>query len=74
MLDKRKGPGAGSAEDPSKDDSAERRSDSKKDNRSKVLSDHRVSIDFLEKLRPGGPWVLTAIDPDGNDQDDHGAQ
>ena len=23
------------------------------------------AIDFLEKLRPGGPWVLTAIMPDG---------
>src|SRR5262249_18779976 len=22
-------------------------------------------VDFLEKLRPGGPWVLTAITPDG---------
>ena len=63
MLDKRKGPGADGAGDPSKDDSAERPLDSKKDNRSKVLSDHRVSIDFLENLRPGGPWVLTAIDP-----------
>ena len=63
MLDKRKVPGAGGAGDPSKDDSAERPSNSKKDNRSKVLSDHREAIDFLEKLRPGGPWVLTAIDP-----------
>lgn len=24
-----------------------------------------VAADFLEKLRPGGPWVLTAIKPDG---------
>jgi hypothetical protein len=24
-----------------------------------------AAIDFLEKLRPGGPWVLTAIVPDG---------
>jgi hypothetical protein len=24
-----------------------------------------VPLDFLEKLRPGGPWVLTAIAPDG---------
>ena len=23
------------------------------------------SIEFLEKLRPGGPWILTAIEPDG---------
>ena len=23
------------------------------------------AIGFLEKLRPGGPWVLTAIEPDG---------
>ena len=63
MLDKRKGPGAGGAEDPSKDDSAERPSNSKKDNGSKVLSDYCEATDFLEKLRPGGPWVLTAIDP-----------
>ena len=63
MLDKRKGPGAGGAEDPSKDDSAERRSNSKKDDGSKVPSDYREATDFLERLRPGGPWVLTAIDP-----------
>jgi hypothetical protein len=25
----------------------------------------RESVDFLEELRPGGPWVLTAIVPDG---------
>lgn len=24
-----------------------------------------VAVEFLEKLRPGGPWVLTAIKPDG---------
>jgi hypothetical protein len=24
-----------------------------------------AALDFLEKLRPGGPWVLTAIKPDG---------
>jgi hypothetical protein len=24
-----------------------------------------VAVDFLRKLRPGGPWVLTAIIPDG---------
>jgi hypothetical protein len=24
-----------------------------------------AAVDFLEKLRPGGPWVLTAIVPDG---------
>jgi hypothetical protein len=23
------------------------------------------SVEFLQKLRPGGPWVLTAIEPDG---------
>src|SRR4029077_13436952 len=23
------------------------------------------AVDFLEKLRPGGPWVLIAITPDG---------
>ena len=63
MLDKRKGPGAGGAGDPSKDDSAERPSNSKKDNGSKVLSDYCEATDFLERLRPSGPWVLTAIDP-----------
>ena len=63
MLDKRKGPGAGDAGDPSKDDSAERPSNSKKDNGSKVLSDYCEATDFLEKSRPDGPWVLTAIDP-----------
>ena len=63
MLDKRKGPGAGGAGDPLKDDSAERPSNSKKDNGSKVLSDYCEATDFLEWLRPGGPWVLTAIVP-----------
>ena len=63
MLDKRKGPGADGAGDPSKNDSTEHPSDSTEDNRSKVLSDYLEIIDFLEKLRPGGPWVLTAIDP-----------
>jgi hypothetical protein len=24
-----------------------------------------VAVDFLERLRPGGPWLLTAIVPDG---------
>src|SRR6516225_8751073 len=28
-------------------------------------NDGRVASEFLEKLRPGGPWVLTAIVPDG---------
>ncbi|MDF0521588.1 DNA-primase RepB domain-containing protein [Bradyrhizobium yuanmingense] len=27
--------------------------------------DEREAADFLEQLRPGGPWVLTAIIPDG---------
>jgi hypothetical protein len=63
MLDKRKGPGAGGAEDPSKDDSAEPRSNNKKHNGSKVPSDCREATDFLERLRLGGPWVLTAIHP-----------
>jgi hypothetical protein len=26
--------------------------------------DVRTAVEFLEKLRPGGPWVLTAILPD----------
>ena len=25
-----------------------------------------AAVDFLQRLRPGGPWVLTAIVPDGN--------
>ena len=25
----------------------------------------RLTVEFLEQLRPGGPWVLTAILPDG---------
>jgi P4 family phage/plasmid primase-like protien len=24
-----------------------------------------IAVDFLQQLRPGGPWVLTAITPDG---------
>jgi hypothetical protein len=51
------------AEHPSKDDSAEPRSNSKKHNGGNVLSDYREATDFLEWLRPGGPWVLTAIHP-----------
>jgi hypothetical protein len=39
MLDKRKGPGAGGAEDPSKNDSAEHRSNSEKGDGSKVPPD-----------------------------------
>jgi hypothetical protein len=34
--------------------------DDKKDD----VTSHVETIDFLEQLRPGGPWVLTAIDPD----------
>lgn len=30
-------------------------------------SDLAAAIVFLEKLRPGGPWQLTAIKPDGED-------
>ena len=66
MLDKRKGPGAGGAEDPSKNDSAEHRSNSEKGDGSKVPSDFHEATDFLERLRPGGPWVLTAIHPTQN--------
>jgi len=66
MLDKRKGPGAGGAEDPSKDDSAEHRSNSEKGDGSKVPFDCHEATDFLERLRPGGPWVLTAIRPTQN--------
>ena len=66
MLDKRKGPGAGGAEDPSKNDSAEHRSNSEKGDGSKVPPDFHEATDFLERLRPGGPWVLTAIHPTQN--------
>ena len=31
----------------------------------KVWNSPKVAISFLEWLRPGGPWVLTAILPDG---------
>ena len=31
-------------------------------------SDPRIAIEFLELLRPGGPWVLTGIIPDGPTQ------
>jgi len=27
--------------------------------------DYRETVEFLEQLRPGGPWTLTAIVPDG---------
>jgi hypothetical protein len=30
-----------------------------------VQADHEASINFLEQLRPGGPWILSAIQPDG---------
>ena len=66
MLDKRKGPGAGGAEDPSEDNSAEHRSSSDKGDGSKLPSDCHEATDFLEQLRPGGPWVLTAIHPRQN--------
>jgi hypothetical protein len=66
MLDKKKGPGAGGAEDPSKNDSAEHRSNSEKGDGSKVPPDFHEATDFLERLRPGGPWVLTAIHPTQN--------
>jgi hypothetical protein len=29
------------------------------------MTNSKTSIEFLEQLRPGGPWVLTAIIPDG---------
>ena len=28
-------------------------------------ADVKIAVSFLEKLRPGGPWVVTAIMPDG---------
>jgi hypothetical protein len=28
-------------------------------------SDSRAAINFLEHWTPGGPWVLSAIEPDG---------
>ena len=62
-VGQKKGPRRGRRRGPVERCSAEYPLDSAKDNRSKVLSGHRVAIDFLEKLRPGGPWVLTAIDP-----------
>ena len=29
------------------------------------MDEHQDSVEFLALLRPGGPWVLTAIEPDG---------
>jgi hypothetical protein len=29
------------------------------------MGEHQDSVEFLALLRPGGPWVLTAIEPDG---------
>ncbi len=34
-------------------------------NGAKSKAAHVAAIDFLQRLRPGGPWVLTAIVPDG---------
>ena len=31
----------------------------------KLAQSQSIAVEFLEKLRPGGPWVLTAIVPDG---------
>ena len=31
----------------------------------KLAQSQSIAVTFLEKLRPGGPWVLTAIVPDG---------
>jgi len=28
-------------------------------------SDFDVAVDFLKRWMPGGPWVLTAINPSG---------
>ncbi len=33
---------------------------------SELRSDPKIAVEFLEQLRPGGPWVLTAIIPDGS--------
>ena len=30
-----------------------------------MKADDQQAIDFLKRLRPEGPWVLTAIIPDG---------
>jgi hypothetical protein len=32
---------------------------------SDVTDRTNVAVEFLEKLRPGGPWLLVAIEPDG---------
>lgn len=32
---------------------------------SAMTADLKVAVDFLQSLRPDGPWVLTAITPDG---------
>ena len=35
------------------------------DEQAEAFVDVSVAVNFLEKLRPGGPWLLTAIIPDG---------
>jgi hypothetical protein len=29
------------------------------------MTNPKIAVEFLEKLRPGGPWVLSAVIPDG---------
>jgi Family of unknown function (DUF5906) len=36
------------------------------------VTDAKAAVDFLERLRPGGPWLLSACDPN-KDQGDPGA-
>jgi hypothetical protein len=31
-----------------------------------IATTMKTAVGFLEKLRPGGPWVLTAIEPDAD--------
>ena len=33
--------------------------------KARAMDEHQDSVEFLALLRPGGPWVLTAIEPDG---------
>jgi hypothetical protein len=53
-------------QDPFASYAAEIRQQFQQDNERDDAKDKREAERFLQKLRPGGPWVLTAIVPDGD--------
>ena len=60
------GSGASDARTPKKSSpSAKRRDDLKPEAHATEAPSPEEAADFLERLRPGGPWLLTAIIPDG---------